>query len=275
MTCKQLYAAYGPIPSPESLQHHGQFAPIRHGYGSHTFVILRWKALRCLENDRWQACFRCLLLHPPALFPIQKHNRNPTELYCNLGPLAGIVDICPCKKITFHDAMDLLEVLRIRQRSLGTFPNQLATGVSQRFCWHSCTQHYGSTQLEIAVYPTLGSEDQLVIRTEYQLSTKQGPLGLTPHLACAHRSLVSWLASVWQRNSRGLPREFSVPNSDISTCQLCNTTLKCLRTWPHHDENRGENQTYLFWTERNLGKASTIPDSIWAAQRIHPLGMQA
>lgn len=55
MTCKQLYAAYGPIPKPESVQVHRPAAAIPQSFYSYTSVALRWKLLRYLENDRWQA----------------------------------------------------------------------------------------------------------------------------------------------------------------------------------------------------------------------------
>ncbi|RDH36792.1 hypothetical protein BDQ94DRAFT_184879 [Aspergillus welwitschiae] len=278
MTCKQLYAAYGPISKPESVQVHRPAAAIPQSFYNYTSVALRWKLLRYLENDRWQACFRCLVLHPPASFPMQKEDFEHEELLCSLGLLAGIVEICPCKKLTFHETMGLRETLRTRQRSLGALSTQLAPGSLERFCWHSCTHHSGSTQLAIAVFPRLESEDQLIIKTEYQLSITQEHPGvepLTPYQACAHRYLDSWLASVCQRTPYGLPDRHCTPCSRIFRCEFCNTTLKCLHVWPRGKVDRQGKRTYLFYTERNLGRASSFPDKIWAAQRSHPLLTEA
>ncbi|PWY68693.1 hypothetical protein BO83DRAFT_282588, partial [Aspergillus eucalypticola CBS 122712] len=74
----------------------------------HYFLGLQYRqdpryTIHFLENDHWQTYFRCLVLHPLASFPIQRHDRNSKVLYYNLGPLAEIIDIYPYKKLIFHD----------------------------------------------------------------------------------------------------------------------------------------------------------------------------
>ncbi|GCB27990.1 MAU2 chromatid cohesion factor homolog [Aspergillus awamori] len=205
LTCKRLYSICGATLGAKPLHFSRDFAPLFHHYrNGHNFVTPRWQFINLLEDNRWRACSRCLKLHPRSFFPARELKRKSEDRSCNLGSSAGIVDLCPCKKLTFQDKMELVELLRVRRKTITDLAVQFGSGMKQqRFCWHSCTEDYGSTQLDIEIYPELDDEDQLKIKTEYRLRTGSGQLGkeehMTPRFGCAHRSVDLWLSSYMQQ----------------------------------------------------------------------------
>ncbi|PYH98864.1 F-box domain protein [Aspergillus ellipticus CBS 707.79] len=276
LTCKRLYSISAAVLEAQPLHFGRDFAPLFHHYrNGHNFVTPRWQFVNLLEDGRWRACSKCLKLHPRSSFAPRELRRESEERACNLGNSAGVVDLCPCKKLTFQDKIELAELLRVRRKSIAALAMQFGDGVKQqRFCWHTCTEDYGSTQLKIEIYPDLDDEDQLRIKTEYQLSTGSGQLGreehMTPRFGCAHRSVDLWLASVCQTTICRLYDKHCASCQRISICNTCNASLKCPRKQPSRLDEESGQATYHFWTERCLGGSGPVPDQTWAAQRIHP-----
>ncbi|CAG8135122.1 unnamed protein product [Penicillium salamii] len=274
LTNKRMFAISGEILFSKSLRFSRDFAPLFHHYrNGHNFVTPRWSFLNLLENSRMKLCSKCLKLHPRDAFSARELRRKPENRTCNIGELAGIVDLCPCKKLTFRDKLDLADHMRIRQVTLQALKLEFGGAVNDCYCWHTCTEQYGPTELKTSLYPELDHNDQLVIRTEYHLTTEIGQVGkeefMTPRFGCAHRSVDLWVSSVHQTTICRLFDTFCSSCQRISVCSACNTTLKCPRKAPFHSEKSGK-ATYSFSTERSLGGTSPVPDSTWAAQRIHP-----
>ncbi|RAH42941.1 uncharacterized protein BO95DRAFT_455411 [Aspergillus brunneoviolaceus CBS 621.78] len=276
LTCKRLYSISGAILGAKALHFNRDFAPLFHHYrNGHNFVTPRWQFISLLEDGRWRACSKCLKLHLRSSFPPRELRRKSDERACNLGNSAGIVDLCPCKKLTFQDKTDLVQLLKTRQRSVDALTLQFGSGIQQqRFCWHSCKENYGSTQLEIAIYPELDQDDLLRIHTEYHMTTGTGQLGreehITPRFGCAHRSVDLWLSSVCQTTICRLYDSHCASCKRISVCNTCNASLRCPRKQPCRIDEVMDKATYHFWTERCLGGTSSVPDQAWASQRIHP-----
>lgn len=274
LTCKRMLAISGEILSSKSLRFTRDFAPLFHHYrNGHNFTSPRWQFVTLLENSRWRTCSKCLKLHPRTAFSSKELRRKAEDRTCNVGELAGIVDLCPCKKLTFRDKLDLIDHLRIRQISLKALNSQFGNSASDRYCWHTCTEQYGPTQLKMSLYPELNEEDQLIIHSEYQLNTESGQVGkeefMTPRFGCAHRSVDLWLSSVYQSTICRIFDSFCASCKRITVCSACDTTLKCRRKQPYHDEEGGK-VTYSFWTKRSLGGSGNVPDTAWGVQRIHP-----
>ncbi|KAJ5545427.1 hypothetical protein N7461_007731 [Penicillium sp. DV-2018c] len=274
LTNKRMFAISGDILLSKSLRFSRDFAPLFHHYrNGHNFVTPRWSFLNLLENSRWKLCSKCLKLHPRAAFASKELRRKPENRTCNLGELAGVVDLCPCKKLTFRDKLDLAYHIRVRQVTLDALRSEFGDAVGDRYCWHTCTEQYGPTELKTSLFPELNEDNQLVIRTEYRLTTVSGQVGkedyMTPRFGCAHRSLDLWLSSVHQTTVCRLFDSSCSSCHRISACSACDTTLKCPRKSPFHYEKSGK-ATYSFWTHRNLGGTGPTPDQTWAAQRIHP-----
>jgi hypothetical protein len=274
LTCKRMFAISGEILFSKSLRFSRDFAPLFHHYrNGHNFVTPRWSFLTLLENSRWKLCSKCLKLHPRAAFSPKELRRKPDQRTCNVGELAGIVDLCPCRKLTFRDKLDLVDHVRVRQITLQALKSEFGNAVDERYCWHTCTEQYGPTELKTSLFPEIDHNDQLVLRTEYQLTTEPGQVGkedfMTPRFGCAHRSVDLWLSSVYQTTICRLFDSFCSSCKRISVCSACDTTLKCPRKHPFHTE-KSNRATYSFWTERNLGGTSSTPDAAWGNQRIHP-----
>ncbi|KAJ5248971.1 hypothetical protein N7468_000422 [Penicillium chermesinum] len=275
LTCKRMYAISGSILSSKALQFPRDFAPLFHHYrNTHNFISPRWQLLTLLENTRWRNCSKCLKQHPRAAFSSRDLRRKAENRTCNVGELAGVVDICPCKKLTFRDKLDLVDHLRVRKLTLQALKLEFGSMIhDDRYLWHSCTEKYGPSEMTISVFPELNDDDQLIVRTEYQLTTESGQVGkeefMTPRFGCAHRSVDLWLSGVHQTTICRLFDKFCSSCQRISVCGACNTTLKCPRKQPYNSLD-SKRVTYSFWTERSLGGASAVPDAAWGNQRIHP-----
>ena len=274
LTCKRLFAISGAILDSKCLRFSRDFAPLFHHYrNGHSYVTPRWQFINLLENSKWRACAKCLKLHPRGAFAPKELRRKSENRTCNLGGYAGIVDLCPCKKLTFRDKTDLVNLLKVRQRTITGLSLQFGNRVNERFCWHSCVENYGSTELKIEIFPELDEQDNLVVWTCYWLSTGMGHLGkeeyMTPRFGCAHRSVDLWLSSVCQVDTCHINDSLCSSCKQISACSACSTTLKCHRKQPFHSVD-SDRVTYYFTTLRCLGGASSMPDERWAAQRIHP-----
>ncbi|KAL2785662.1 cohesin loading factor-domain-containing protein [Aspergillus keveii] len=275
LTCKRLFAISGAVLDAKPLRFNRDFAPLFHHYrNGHSFATTRWQLVKILEDSRWRACSKCLKLHPRSFFPPRELRRKSDDRTCNLGSLAGVVDLCPCKKITFRDKIELVELLKVRKKSVAILASQFGNAVQERFCWHSCTENYGFTQMKIEIYPVLDGDNQLRIRTEYHMTTNPGRLGkedsMTARFGCAHRSVDLWLSGVCQTTICQLYENRCASCRRISICNSCNAVLRCPRRQPSRIDEESGTATYSFWTERCLGGASPTPDLPWAAQRIHP-----
>lgn len=274
LTCKRLSTIYHSTLLSESLDFNQEFTPSLHHYqNSYNFITPRWQFINLLEDSRWKACSKCLKLHRTTSFSTRELKRKSEDRTCNLGDAAGIVDLCPCIKLTYNDKMELIELLERRKEPIAALVTLFGSHVSGSFSWHGCTKTYGSTQLKIEIFPELDENNQLNIKTKYLLSVDLEKLGeiehLTPRLGCAHRSVDLWLASVCQRTHQYCDGSCT-SCKQIAICGICNTWLRCPRKGPCRMDKESGKAIYSFLTERCLGGISSIPDQAWAAQRIHP-----
>lgn len=278
LTCKRMLLISGAALVSQGLRFQNDFPPLFHHYrSSQSFESERWKLVQRLEDEggRWLACSACLKLHPRAAFAARELKCSPTARVCNLGEHAGLVDLCPCIKLTFLDKEKLVKILKDREL-LSRLPSSIfgSRNYDERYLWHSCTASYGSTELIIEIYPELNEQDKLIIRTEYRMKMDANMLGkrnsTSPRLGCAHRSLDLWLSSVCQTLYCHQHDAFCSACKQISTCSKCETTLKCPQKRPHRDPETNR-VVYFFWTQRCLGRSSDIPDKEFAAQRTHPV----
>lgn len=277
LTCKRLFAVSRPILSSKALRFNRDFPQLfRHYQDQESFGTARWQLLTTLEDGKWRACSKCLKLHPRNTFSSRQLKRKPENRTCSLGDLAGIVDLCPCKKLTFRDKLELVALLQTRREVTKALASTgFGSRMDEPYCWHSCTERYGSTELKIDIFPELDEKDTLLIRTEYQLLTGPGQLATEEHITarfgCAHRSVDLWFSSVCQTTICQLHESLCGPCKSIMVCGCCNTTLRCTsgRHWSLQNPDRIR---YSFWTQRCLGGPAPVPDKVWAAQRIHPAG---
>ncbi|KAH8689619.1 hypothetical protein BGW36DRAFT_365389 [Talaromyces proteolyticus] len=276
MACKRLLLISGASLVSDCLQFKKDFAPLFHHYRSNqSFQTDRWQLLERLEDERWLACSKCLKLHPHVAFTSKELRRESYLRACNLGELAGVVDLCPCRKLTFQDKVNLVQHLKDRE-AFTKMPSSILGSHSydDRYLWHSCKAIYGNTEVSIEIYPEIDDDERLMIRTEYRLYVEPNRLGkhqyITPRFGCAHRSMDLWLSSVCQTLYCHRYNSFCSACKRINVCSTCDTTLKCPKKRPFHCQETNK-MAYFFWTQRCLGRSTDIPDKEWAVQRIHPV----
>lgn len=115
LTCKYLWKALGDsvlarqardirLPrtyvSPRNI-------PSRHDI----FKSQWWSLLLLLEDGRWRSCSRCFVLHGVDKFCEAGPATTAEDRFCSLGGHAGVVDCCPCFRMTFSKRRKLLKIL--------------------------------------------------------------------------------------------------------------------------------------------------------------------
>lgn len=125
------------------------------------------------EPQRWPICYSCRMFHPVSVFP---HGAISTRRMKN----AGVVELCPCIKLTLRRKVRLIQYLKLLQSnqnmanpscdylgpSLGSIFN-IGNQINLR---HQCaiTDH-PVAHSGIKTSAHLGDGDRLVIRTTYTL----------------------------------------------------------------------------------------------------------
>jgi F-box domain len=274
LTCKRLFVVSGAVLHLESLRFNRDFGPLFHHYkSSQSFTTDRWGLLVKLEDQKWRACSKCLKLHPPGAFLSKALRQKPENRTCNLGDLAGVVDLCPCKKLTFQDKVNLVTHLKAREH-LAKVPNTVfGNRPRDPYRWHSCVATYGTTELRVDIFPELDETGRLLVRTEYHLYVEPCEQGTQPHITprfgCPHQAVEVWLIGVCETSSCHF-REAGCPEcTRISICGSCGTMLTCPKKRASYCA-KTQKALFSFNTLRCLGKTATVPDKQWAVQRAHP-----
>lgn len=132
----------------------------------------RWELLRSLERDlngKWSLCSECFMLHPKCMFAEYEKSIVPwhKEYYrshgsdfrsCRQGRKercvedrnawlpSGIVDLCPCIKITIGRKRLLEAWLREKKAR-----SSAGDGPAADFWWHECRHAYGDIDIEARI----------------------------------------------------------------------------------------------------------------------------
>lgn len=129
---------------------------------------VRWQFLHSLERDLrgWALCSECFVLHPKWMFTEYERCIVPwhRKFYKSHGSIfrscrhgrkerlaedrntwlpSGIVDLCPCIKITMGRKLFLEAWLREKARSSG--------GPAADFWWHECRHTYGDIKVKLRI----------------------------------------------------------------------------------------------------------------------------
>ncbi|KAL1969461.1 hypothetical protein VTN77DRAFT_8899 [Rasamsonia byssochlamydoides] len=208
----------------------------------------RYELLPRLEDGRWLYCSRCLKLHPAGEFPEYERKGRPYLRSCMI--FAGIVELCPCIRLTFRDKLRLVEQLKKSNHDSGhvyTF-HDLGQG---GHVWHECLmmdhQDHHVWAVRIRIVPVLES-GQLLIHTQYDIDLQMDQWQMLPRRpviwCCPHNSVLRYTYT---------------PLPEDASCRLCPTFVHC------HPGARS-NQ-YSVRVTRNLGEEEWPAGEIWARQR--------
>ena len=271
LSCRSLYAVYRPSLKDRDLRFPVSFqSPIHPRRRATYFDTQRWLLLELLEDDRWKLCSRCLKLHPVTDFTDTAIECSPTERMCKLGRDGGIVELCPCIKLTHRGILKLIEELLLNPKR-PRYVDEIDFSDNSTHLWHSC-QIDGGVPTRTRIYPVLEDDGQLRIITVYDLTqarivpifTLMGP----PILCCPHLDVKTYVGELTQ--ARISPtRPFTVPYEQAARkidCRWCKTFIKnFIGQWT----KTGALIYGAFITMRLLGNSDPAHSGFWFAQTVY------
>ena len=213
----------------------------------------RWTFLGMLENDRLLYCSRCLKLHPTKMFASYRRDYDRDSRYCDLN--AGIVEICPCIRLTWCDKIRLARYLKNptvdnpersyveRRKKL-----MLADGALK----HQCTHEYKDTKAHLHVEAIL-DDGSVVFRTKFNMSIPQyrsSQAEQLPCKVCEHRSIRRLLISS--------PKTIEYYLSKCTSSDMCDSCETAVSDFTEMTVDGKD--TFSWKAKRVLGNGSEEPD---------------
>lgn len=270
LSCKRLHSVYAKalespdIHFPKTFQQHGR---IRKHFDS--LRSERWQFLRYLENRHWRCCSFCLKLHRVTEFSRKELDRVAEKRGCNMGRWAGIVELCPCIRLTFRDKLKLVEQLRLdSHRPRGLADLDLSAGSPHEF--HSCTIP-GPQIIFTRIFLVLDEGDLKVVTT-YEAtcldeSDQWGKI-LPTRLICPHLGATTYVREMnWARFQPNSQDTVSYEKARIAiSCYWCGAGIGDFRAQYTKDKRTAK---ACFKTTRNLGISSQTPTYDWFSQTIY------
>lgn len=257
LTCKTLFRFTGEIlHSPEF-----NLPPWeRKGLGWKPSRSLRWELLCLLEDARWLLCPHCIKLHPSGTFREgMRSAKSRASRACFYGPCAvGIVEICPCLRLTFGDKLKLVAQLESSRQE---------ACIENSSCWHECLTVRGTETVLIRAQPVLQKDGNLVFQMRYEVRTSHRRYDFLennmPIFCCCFVSIHQTPFELQLDDRRpSLIWTLQSPGSHHTRrCRLCKTTVG--------DPTLGENANekyYTFQVTRNLGNGRKYADQTWSSQ---------
>lgn len=245
LTCKTFFNLTGEVLGSRKFD----LPPLMPGYGLGAWRVghsLRWELLCLLEDARWLICSRCIKLRPINRFP-------PGPLpgcrsrRCVYGLHDGIVEICPCVRMSFSDKLNLMDQLEaLREESHN----------ERSYFWHECLVVHEDGKVLTQAQPVLQDDGSLVFQMWYSIKTASIPTDVCvafpdlPLFRCPHKEITYTVSAAFWR-VRYL----------TDHCRQCETSLVNI----NHFKNANESQ-YILQVKRNLGKRTEQADETWAKQ---------
>lgn len=124
---------------------------------------LRWELLCLLEDARWRICSQCYKLRTVDRFPDLGFEEDRSIRGCLYGIHEGIVDICPCIRMSFGDKLKLMDQLEASEEKLH--------GEGSSF-WHECLTVRDGGKVLTQAQPVLQEDGSLVFQMRYTLTTE-------------------------------------------------------------------------------------------------------
>lgn len=206
-----------------------------------TYQPERWNFLCLLQKDsrRWLACSDCFVLHPAqwfgqtelAVWPLKRSwpQCRPPELeHLSRNKIPrGVVELCPCIKLTQSKKRTMLAYLQRRpqaqehrgSRGIGT-PFPPASGP----WWHECRAFHSTIVVETKLHPYLLKNGGLGVITEYTCNRNLGTIMPSLPLACPHCHIWTWTQNSFSCTFHGsnLRCKRCIP---LRQCRYCSTRI--------------------------------------------------
>lgn len=205
----------------------------------------RWVFLGLIQDPVehwhcWRRCSACIKLHPVNMFTSRK------EMKCIADARGGIVYLCPCICLTFHDTQRLISQLDWR-----SYSDQNPEGEGEIEPWHKCEKSYGSTRVQVQIRPVPLEDGGLLVETKYDITCENlgSPLRGLPYFCCPHTSINSL---VLDDSVRQMMRDTCIHCSSSATYSLFSEDGMC---------------RYSIRTLRNLGSRRSEAEDTWSKQQ--------
>lgn len=243
----------------------------------------RWEFLQLLErdiSDTWLLCFDCFKLHPrhafrkpkkllvPCLKSFRKLfgvrspprscrylSRSTQNQQAGSFSLSGIVDICPCARLT-PAKRDLVHAeLAIRAQN----------GPNLRYR-HSCIQVYDDIELQITLTAILFRKDgELGFQITYNRKSPIDSRSVCPRMLCPHISLDTLIKTFSRCRERHGEYAVCASCQRFQRCPECRTTV--LKFFKDTESISGMISYYVV-LERRLDK------KLWNKHVVFPFARQ-
>lgn len=267
----------------------------------------RWEFLRFLERDlngRWYLCSECFTLHPPQMFAEYeksivpwlkdyyklkgsdfrscRHGRKNLCLkrHASFAP-SGIVDLCPCIKMTIGKKRQI--EARLREDARKTYGNDHPAA---DFWWHKCRHIYGDIELELQIglflydgrEATRHSARHITTKTNiFTMPPRAGDLGVvleyrhtypsmslrtSPRLLCPHQNLDTAIQDLLRCRETHIMRGTVCGwCKSIQYCQYCRTKVL--------DLSKAENaSTGIVCCSYRVERC--LDNNVWPMQTVFP-----
>ena len=242
----------------------------------------RWELLRLLErdlSDTWLLCFDCFKLHPRHAFLKTKTPLVPWLKSCGgllelrspprscrylsratpnqeagFSP-CGIVDLCPCVRLTPAKRDSIHATLEIPTQ---TRPN-LRYG-------HSCVQVYDDIELQINVTSVIFQKDgELGFQIKYSRKSPVDSPSVCPRMLCPHISLDTLVKTFSQCRQLHSNNIVCARCKGLQRCPECHTTVL---KFVEDTQSVSGMISYIVVVERRLDK------KIWNKHVVFPFARQ-
>lgn len=243
LTCKTFFSFMGDALSSKEFS---LLLKIPYGVIWQLRISPRWQLLCSLEDSRWAICFDCIKLRPIHRFSEVQLLLPSSVRHCAYGHGHGIVEICPCIRMTMGDKLKLMAELESSA--------EISRSEDSHF-WHECRTVRDKATVLTQAQPVL-QDGCLVFQMQYQITPKHSLpinrcLAKMPLFCCPHFTIWNIFFEErfgrWTRNCEWC--SFSVVDITVETVSA--------------DENE---KRYTLQTTRNLGAAGEMVDENWSQQ---------
>ena len=270
---------------------------------------LRWEFLSLLERDlkgKWSQCSECFTLHPKRMFAAYEKSipswlakfykthashyrscRHGRSHLCRLKftPFypSGIVDLCPCIKLTFSKKLRIEAELADNIQRQG---RKSTNPAAEHAWWHQCRHTYGAVEIDLRIKlflydgisaSTIGPQHHnftdipmmepkpgsLGAILEYRHTYPTGPSFSTPRLLCPHTDLQPAIEDLFlcRKLHRYPETKCFRCRYQIEQCDYCQTELSDFR--PTDDVSAG-------MTACSYRVVRCLDDHNWPMQTVFP-----
>ncbi|KAL2869048.1 uncharacterized protein BJX67DRAFT_31837 [Aspergillus lucknowensis] len=117
LTCKRFWQLFGGtrrVRRAKALHCPANWSPGKFIPSSATVLKSKWwSLLERIEDHRWRCCAGCFVLHPVREFETSQLSVQADSRTCIFGPLVGVVDFCPCFRMTFRTKAKLVRSMML------------------------------------------------------------------------------------------------------------------------------------------------------------------